>query len=260
MFLLAAALLIGLALGVFGGGGSLLTVALLVHENLDAQTAIGTSLAVVAVAGLAAMIPHARAGHVIWNSGLLFGAASVPAAYAGARAAAFIPGAWLLMLLAAVMTVSALRMLRAAAEIAPANGARSAGTHTPAALPKVVTLGALTGALTGLVGAGGGFLVVPALSLLGGLSLHQTIGTSLLVIVMTSVAGLLGHAAHVTIDYTLALWVGAFASAGTLLGYGLAQRLSPRHLRTGFAWFILLIAGWLVYRQWPLLQALHGVR
>ncbi len=178
----------------------------------------------------------------------------------GARAAAFIPGAWLLTLLAAVMMVSALRMLRAAAEIAPANGARSVGTHTPAALPKVVTLGALTGALTGLVGAGGGFLVVPALSLLGGLSLHQTIGTSLLVIVMTSVAGLLGHAAHVTIDYTLALWVGAFASAGTLLGYALARRLSPRHLRTGFAWFILLIAGWLVYRQWPLLQALHSVR
>lgn len=245
MFLILFALLIGLALGVFGGGGSLLTVALFVHEDIGAQAAIGTSLFVVALSAAAALIQHARAGHVRWRVGALFAGSGMIGAYAGGFAAGFIPATLLLLLLAAVMVASAVMMLRPRG----AESVRPARPLHPAQLP---AQGLLIGALTGLVGAGGGFLVVPALVLLSGMPMREAIGTSLLVIMLNSLAGLAGHSAHLQIDYALAGVVTAFAIAGTFLGHTLAGRIPLERLTNGFAWFILAIAVWLVYQQLPL--------
>lgn len=236
--------LIGMSLGVFGGGGSLLTVALFVHEDIGAQTAIGTSLFVVALSAGAALIQHARAGHVRWRVGALFAGSGMIGAYAGGFAAGFIPGALLLLLLAAVMVVSAIMMLRPRG----AENARSVRAVKPEQLP---AQGLLIGALTGLVGAGGGFLVVPALVLLSGIPMREAIGTSLLVIMLNSLAGLAGHSAHIQIDYALASVVTVFAIAGTFLGHSLSGRIPLERLTNGFAWFILAIAVWLVYQQLP---------
>ena len=101
-------------------------------------------------------------------------------------------------------------------------------------------------ALTGLVGAGGGFLVVPALALLGGLPMELAIGTSLVVIAMKSFAGLAGHLGHTTVDWPITLAVTAAAVLGSLAGGRLAGRLSGDHLRRGFGGFVLVMAAFVL--------------
>jgi uncharacterized membrane protein YfcA len=105
------------------------------------------------------------------------------------------------------------------------------------------------GAVTGLVGAGGGFLVVPALTLLGGLPMHLAIGTSLLVIALKSLAGFVGYLSHVSVNYALASVVTGSAVLGSLLGGWLAHRIKARHLRKGFAWFVIAMAIYILVRQ-----------
>ena len=109
--------------------------------------------------------------------------------------------------------------------------------------------GFVVGAVTGLVGAGGGFLVVPALTLLGGLPIHLAIGTSLLVIALKSLAGFLGYLSHVSVDYFLAGVVTASAVVGSFFGSFWAHRLHARHLRKGFAWFVIAMAVYILARQ-----------
>jgi hypothetical protein len=128
-----------------------------------------------------------------------------------------------------------------------------AGDGTPVVMPlwRIVADGLVVGAITGLVGAGGGFLVVPALTLLGGLSMKRAVGTSLLVIAMKSFAGFAGYAGHVTIDVELGLIVAGAASAGALAGAWLASRVPQHLLRRGFAWFVLIGAVVFIALQLP---------
>ena len=112
--------------------------------------------------------------------------------------------------------------------------------------PRVVADGFVVGIVTGLVGAGGGFLVVPALALLGGLPMHAAVGTSLLVISMKCFAGLAGYAAHVPVDTVSAVIVGGLAIGGTLVGSRLARAVSGAQLQRGFGGFVLLIAAILI--------------
>lgn len=239
----ALSLLIGTSLGLLGGGGSILTVPILVYAlDVEAKSAIATSLLVVGVTSLAGMLQHARAGNVDWRTGAIFGAAGMAGAYAGGFAASWLSGTVLLLLFAAVMVGTAVAMLR---------GRRDVTGDTREALPvvRVVLDGLVVGLVTGLVGAGGGFLVVPALALLGGLPMHRAIGTSLLVISMKSFAGFAGHATHVEVDYALAAVVSGAAVAGSFVGAALSRRIPPDRLRTGFAWFVLAMAAYLVFQQ-----------
>lgn len=171
-----------------------------------------------------------------WRTGLVFGAAGMTGAYAGGRVAEFIPGQWLLIGFAVMMVATALAMLRPQREIDPAD----APDHLPTA--RVVLDGLVVGLVTGLVGAGGGFLVVPALALLGGLPMPIAIGTSLVVIAMKSMAGLAGYLSSVTIDWPIAAMVTAAAVLGALLGGPLAGRIPPQTLRRLFGWFVLIMA------------------
>jgi uncharacterized membrane protein YfcA len=182
----ALAVLVGIALGLLGGGGSILTVPLLAYvAGMDAKQAIATSLLVVGVTSAVGAISHARAGRVQWRTGLVFGVAGMVGAFAGGLLSRFIPGSVLLIGFAVMMIATAIAMLRGRKDIAASDGAH----RTP--VVKVIAEGLIVGLVTGLVGAGGGFLVVPALALLGGLPMPIAVGTSLVRVASFSWLGLL---------------------------------------------------------------------
>jgi uncharacterized membrane protein YfcA len=245
---LIASVLIGVSLGFFGGGGSILSVPLLVYAfGLPPKEAIASSLLVVATASGVAAIQHARAGNLRPRVAATFGLAGMVGAYVGARVAAFIDGGILLLLFAAVMALTALAMWRGRRGVI-ANTGRPEGSRR-----KLVLQGLTVGLFTGLVGAGGGFLIVPALALWTGLTMKAAIGTSLLVIVLNCLAGFAGYAAHVEIQVPLVTGVSACAIAGSFAGSGLVRRVQPDKLRPAFAGFILVMAGMILVREGQLL-------
>ncbi len=239
---LVLALAVGLSLGLLGGGGSILAVPLLVYvAGLDAKEAIATSLLVVGTTSLAALVPHARAGRVRWRTGLLFGAAAMAGAYAGGRLAAFVPGPVLLLLFAAMMLATAVAMIRGRRAVSATEHGLRVGV--------VLLEGAVVGLVTGMVGAGGGFLVVPALVLLGGLPMSAAVGTSLLVIALKSFAGLAGYLASVDVDWPLALAVTGAAVVGSLVGGSLTGRIPADTLRRAFGWFVVVMGGFVLAQE-----------
>jgi len=241
-------LLIGITLGLLGGGGSILTVPILVYAlDVPAKEAIATSLLVVGVTSGVAMIQHARRGSVSWRVGSIFGAAGMAGAFLGGWLARYIPSGLLLVGFALIMFSTAWAMLRNGHKVEKPRNPGDCLDCIP--LGEVILHGLVVGAVTGLVGAGGGFLVVPALTLLGGLPMHLAIGTSLMVIAMKSAAGFLGYLSHISVDYTLAGVVTGSAVVGSFLGSAVAHRLHPRHLRKGFAWFVIAMAFYILFRQ-----------
>ncbi|MFG2058139.1 sulfite exporter TauE/SafE family protein [Micromonospora sp. NPDC048930] len=243
---LGLAVLIGVSLGLLGGGGSILAVPLLVYvAGLPAKEAIATSLLVVGATSAVGVLPHARAHRVRWRTGLVFGLAGMTGAYAGGRLAAFIPAAVLLTGFAVMMLATAVAMIR---------GRRNAaGRPVPHELPalRVILDGIVVGLVTGLVGAGGGFLVVPALALLGGLPMPVAVGTSLVVIAMKSFAGLAGYLSSVSINWGLALAVTAAAIVGSVLGGRLAGKIPADLLRKSFGWFVVVMGVFVLAQQLP---------
>jgi hypothetical protein len=247
VFALALSLLIGVALGLLGGGGSILTLPILTYVvGMSPKAAIAASLFVVATTSAVGAVAHARAGRVQWRTGVLFGAAGMVGAFGGGRLAAYLPARVLMVMFALMMVATAAAMLRG-------RRAPSAAT-TPAATPalpvgKVVLEGIVVGVVTGIVGAGGGFLVVPALVLLGGLPMEIAVGTSLVVIAMKSFAGLAGHLGHVQIEWGTTLLVTAAAVLGSFGGGALASRIPPAALRKGFGVFVLVMAAFVLGKE-----------
>lgn len=233
------ALLVGVTLGLLGGGGSILLLPVLVYVvGIETKSAIATSLLVVGVTSAATLLVHAREGNVRWRTGLAFGSAAMVGAVAGGFGARALPAEALLTGFGVVMLAAALAMMRK----------RRALRATPS-MPKLAATGAGVGAIAGLVGAGGGFLIVPALALRGGLAMKDAIGTSLLVIAMQSLAGFSAYAGHVAIDARLAATISCAALAGSVLGARVARRVSPDALRRGFAWLVLALAVVFLGRQ-----------
>lgn len=242
---LAAALVVGVVLGLLGGGGSILIVPVLLYlAGLPTSPAITTSLFVVGVTAAAAMVPHARAGRVRWRTGLLFGAAGMAGGYLGGRLAGYLPAVLLLSVFGLVMLAAAVAMIR---------GRSGAAARAPRHVPvlRLGGLGAAVGLFTGLVGAGGGFVIVPALALLAGVPMAAAVGTSLLVIAMQATAGLLGHLHTTPVSWPLALAVTAAAVAGSLLGARLSGRVPQRRLRTAFGWFLVAMSALVLLQQAP---------
>ncbi|MEU3255726.1 sulfite exporter TauE/SafE family protein [Streptomyces sp. NPDC006997] len=251
---LVLALLVGVSLGLLGGGGSILTVPLLVYvAGMDAKEAIATSLFVVGVTSAVGMINHARGGRVRWRTGVLFGAAGMAGAYTGGLLGGHIPDVVLLIAFAVMMIVTAAAMLRGRRGVDPDRA------HRQLPVGRVLLDGAAVGLATGLVGAGGGFLVVPALALLGGLSMPVAIGTSLLVIAMKSAAGFAGYLSTVQIDWTLTLAVTGFAVVGSFVGARLAGRVPAHVLSRLFAWFVLAMGTFVLVQQAPAQVAVPGL-
>lgn len=245
----ALALLIGLSLGLLGGGGSILTVPMLVYVvGLEPKQAIATSLLVVLITSAVAFITHARAGRICVKVGILFGLAGMVGAYGGGRLSHYVPGTVLLLVFAMIMVFTAVAMIRGRGKIA--SDEEQVASNEPALL-KIVLDGVAVGAVTGLVGAGGGFLIVPALVLLGRMPMKSAVGTSLMVIVMNSFASFLGHAGHTPVNFKLALLITAFAVTGSLFGGYFSKRISETKLRRGFGFFVLSSALALLTKEVP---------
>ncbi|WP_349829119.1 sulfite exporter TauE/SafE family protein [Brevibacterium litoralis] len=246
---LVLAALVGLALGALGGGGSILTVPLFTYvAGMPPKEAIAASLLVVGVTSIASLVVHARGGRVRWRTGLIFGAAGMIGAFAGGLLGGQLPGTVLMIAFALMMIATATAMIlkrpgRGDTPPATEDAAPDGGHRLP--LVRTVVDGVVVGLITGVVGAGGGFLIVPALVLLGGLSMPVAVGTSLLVISMKSFAGLAGYLTTVTLDWPVVAAVTAIAVIGALLGAKLSGRIPAGSLQKGFGVFVLL-AGALV--------------
>lgn len=245
VLVLALSLLVGVSLGVLGGGGSILTVPILVYAaGMDPKEAIAASLFVVGVTSAAGVVSHTRGGRVRWRTGLLFGAAGLAGAFAGGTLGGHLPGELLLVGFAMMMVATSVAMIRGR-KVDPDR------RHTELPVLRVLTDGALVGLVTGLVGAGGGFLVVPALALLGGLPMPVAVGTSLLVIAMKSLGGLAGYLGSVQLDWGLVIAVTVAAVLGSVVGGRLAGRIPEAALRKGFGWFVLVMGGFVLVQHAP---------
>lgn len=241
---LLLAALIGLSLGLLGGGGSILTVPILVYVlGFPAKQAVAMSLAIVAVVSLVGAAGHWRAGRVRVRTALAFGAVAMAGAFVGARLGTRVSGTLQLLLLAIVMLAAATLMFT------------NAGRREPSAIPVerslavVAVAGLGVGVLTGLVGVGGGFLIVPALVLLLAVPMKEAVGTSLLVITLNATAGFAGYLGSVPIDWPFLTAFTAVAIGGIVVGTKLVHRVPAAALRRGFAVFLVVVGCLIIYQN-----------
>jgi uncharacterized protein len=246
------ALVIGLTLGLLGSGGSILTVPVLVYlVGVPDKAAIADSLAIVGLIAAVAAVPYALQRSIHWRSVLYFGVPGIAGTYFGAALSAFVSGTFQLMLFALVMLVAAVLMFRGASTVPNAEAPRQAAW-------KIALEGLAVGVLTGLVGVGGGFLIVPALVLLGGLSMRLAVGTSLLIIAAKSLAGFAKYVDVLAADGIGIDWgiIGIFAAigiAGSFVGNRMSSLVPQRALKRGFAIFLVIMGIFIFAKEGPAL-------
>lgn len=233
-------LVIGLLLGMLGGGGSVLMVPVLLYVlRLEPKSALLTSQLIMAVTCSITVVVHARAGRVVWRTGVLFGLAGMLGAYLGGRLARYVPGKLLLLGFTALMLLSALRMLRAQPArkrvISPADSAQQN-------LRQGAILGLPTGFVSGMLGIGGGFLIVPVLTLLGGLAIEEAVGTSLMIIAMQSLAGSVGYLGCAAVRWPIVAVLAMAMGLSSTFGGLLTHRLPAARLRRLFAGLLVVVA------------------
>jgi uncharacterized protein len=238
---------IGLILGFLGGGGSILTVPALVYiVGQSPQAAVSASLIIVGSnAAIGALFHHQHGQHqehpqqmLNWPVALVFGGVGMVTAYFSAGLSQLISPVMLMILFALLMLVVGAFMVLSRTPQCQENGTRGWSV--------VVASGAGVGVLTGFLGVGGGFLIVPALVMLVGLPIHQAVGTSLVVIAMNSMAGFMGHLAGTTFDTELITTFVAAGFVGAFVGARLGRILKPQQLRTSFAVFVMILAVFLL--------------
>lgn len=244
--------LIGLCLGLLGGGGSILTVPALVYfAGQSPQAAVTTSLAIVGANSLLGVYFHRSRGVLNWRVALLFGGIGMLAAYfASGLSSRFSPQALMTAFSTLMLVVGVLMLL-------PRRGPPEAVQTRPAML-SILVAGASVGFLTGLLGVGGGFLIVPALVMVVGLPMVEAVGTSLIIISANSLAGFIGHfsalsgpqSATQSFNLPLALVFVVAGVAGTLVGVRLACRLPANNLRQGFGLLVIGLAIFLLLDYW----------
>jgi uncharacterized membrane protein YfcA len=254
-----ASILIGISLGLIGGGGSILTVPVLVYLfHVDPVQATAYSLFIVGASSLVGAWPKYKQGFVNLKTAIIFGIPSIAAVFAtrkfivpaipnelGEFAGIAITKSLLMMMLFAVLMVAAsFSMIRS-----KKNKETELEGEQKFNYPLILIEGALVGILTGLVGAGGGFLIIPALVMLSKLPMKQAVGTSLLIIAAKSLIGFTGDLGNRTMDWTLLLTVTALAIAGIFIGDKLSKRIDGNKLKTGFGWFVLVMGLYIIAQQ-----------
>jgi uncharacterized membrane protein YfcA len=244
----ALALLIGLALGVLGGGGSILTVPVLHHVlGYPVRLAVPMSLVVVGVTSIVGGLGHWRQGNVELRTAFAFGVPAMLGAVLGADLGLRVADDIRLTIFAIVMLAAAVAMYRGNRIGEKAGRQNSKTADEPERrrrIPGVTLIGAAVGVLTGFVGVGGGFLYVPVLTVLAGLPVKHAIGTSLVLIVLSCAAGIaryLGNPALGSLDWRAIAIFTAIALVGAVAGSRLVPHVSQRHLRQGFAGFLLIL-------------------
>jgi uncharacterized protein len=252
-----AALAIGLSLGIIGGGGSILTVPVLVYLFGTAPVpATAYSLFVVGVTALVGSAAYMRQGLVSYRTALVFGIPSILAVYLTRSALLpaipvelFTLGSLTLTRDLLLMLLFATLMLAASASMIRKSTVEQAGGDVVFNYPVIMLEGLLVGALTGLVGAGGGFLIIPALVLLARLPMKLAVGTSLLIIAVKSLIGFTGDVTRMSVDWNFLLLFTALAITGIILGSILAKRISAERLKPAFGWFTLVMGAGILVRE-----------
>ncbi|HNP06012.1 MAG TPA: sulfite exporter TauE/SafE family protein [Cyclobacteriaceae bacterium] len=246
-----AAIIMGLSLGLMGGGGSILTVPILVYLfGIDPVTSTAYSLFVVGLTSLMGSLSHLKSGNVHLNTAIIFGAPSIISVYMVRKFIVpiipdtlFSMGTFSLTKPLFVMVLFALLMLLASVSmIRGTKKSENDGGQIKYNYPLIFLEGIFVGGFTGLVGAGGGFLIIPALVLLAGLPMKQAVGTSLLIIALKSLIGFTGDlGSELQIDYKFMLVFSVFAIAGILGGAYLSKFIPGRKLKPAFGWFVLVM-------------------
>ena len=245
------ALIIGFTLGLLGSGGSILSVPVLVYLlGQEEKVAIASSLAIVGLIALFGSIPYIRQKVTDWKMVILFGLPAVIGTYAGASASVLVSGAVQLVVFAGVMLVAAVFMLKPA----PVETKAGESGHVRSLLILVEGLG--VGLLTGFVGVGGGFLIVPALVLLGGVPMHRAIATSLVIIALKSFAGFAKYVdvlSGADIDLGVIGLFSVFGIAGCILGGYVAPYIHQENLKRAFGVILVVMSTFIFYRTIPTL-------
>lgn len=246
MIVILAAIVIGLSLGLFGSGGSILTVPVLLYLlNMPAQVAIASSLLIVAGISAFGSIQNAFKQLISWRHVIWFGLPGMLGTYAGAWIGTLVEPVWQLLLFSALMLVAAFFMWRHQAQ---------PETNSHRLQPVRIGIdGLVVGAITGFVGVGGGFLIVPALVLLGGLNMPLAVGTSLVVITLKSVVGFSKYYSVLvsqgnTFDWSSIVIIILAGIAGSYIGKAIGQHLPVRLMQKGFAIFLVGMAMLVIYQ------------
>ncbi len=242
------ALFIGISLGLMGSGGSILTVPVLVYLfGQEEKVAIAGSLAIVGTIALAGGLAYLRNDLVNWKTVVLLGLPSMFATYLGALIAAAIPGIVQLVIFAFIMLTAALSMFK-----------KQTIVDTPHApqMQKVIFSGLFVGVITGIVGVGGGFLIVPALVIMAGLPMRNAIATSLFVIAINSYTGFIKYYFvlkhnNTSLDWGVIFSVAGIGVVGTFVGKFICHKVPQKQLKRYFAYFLLLMAGFILYKEIP---------
>lgn len=255
-----ASLLIGLSLGLIGGGGSILTLPVLVYLfGVDPTLATAYSLFIVGTASLVGAWPKHRAGLIDHRTALVFGAPSIAAVFItrtfivpAIPDAVFSIGSFVLTKNILLMVLFAILML--AASVSMLRNGKPTHENNPGQhsfnYPLILLEGTVVGVFTGLVGAGGGFLIIPALVVLSGLPMKKAVGTSLLIIAAKSLIGFTGDLiSGKQMNWTLLLSVTAIAIVGIFLGNALSSRIDGGSLKKGFGWFVLIMGAYILLRE-----------
>ena len=255
-----ASLLIGIALGLIGGGGSILTVPVLVYLfGVEPVKATAYSLFIVGLSSLVGAYPKYREGMVNMRTAIIFGIPSIAAVFITRKflvplipqevlsvGGFLVTKSMLMMLLFAILMVAAsVSMIR--------EGKSSNGNGEPQPqvfnYPLIMLEGLVVGLLTGLVGAGGGFLIIPALVVLSKLPMKQAVGTSLLIIAAKSLIGFTGDLSEYSMDWPLLATVSAIAVAGIFAGNALSKKVDGNRLKKGFGWFVLVMGIYILIKE-----------
>ncbi len=240
-------LVIGVLLGLLGGGGSILAVPALVYGvGMPLASAIPTSLVVVGVSSASAVIPRIRQGEVQWRIAGVFGGAGALAAFGGAAVNRLLDPRIVLVAFAVMMVAAGVRMRSGDVPEGGSCALPGGRVNWRGCLPKAIGSGVVVGFLTGLFGVGGGFLIIPALVLLLGLPMTVAVGTSLLIIVINSIAGFGAHVGDVQLDYPITIAFTLAAVVGSLIAARFAARLPADKLRRWFAYLVFAVAAFVI--------------
>ncbi|GAA1119641.1 sulfite exporter TauE/SafE family protein [Nesterenkonia jeotgali] len=238
---------IGISLGLLGGGGTILAVPLLTYvAGMPPKEAIAASMFIIGVTSAVSVVAHARRGNVQWRTGFLFGAAAMAGAFGGGLMGSRLPSVVLMVAFGVMMVATALAM------ILDRRAQAAAGPRKKLPLAKILLEGLVVGLVTGMVGAGGGFLVVPALVLLGGLAMPAAVGTSLLIISMKSFTGLAGYLTSVSIDWGPVLMITGITVIGALIGTAFGKHVPEKALKKAFGYLVLAMGIVVFLQELPL--------
>lgn len=252
-------IMIGVSLGLIGGGGSILTVPVLVYVmGISPVLSTAYSLFIVGLTALVGSFSYGKKGLLDYKTAAIFGIPSIATVYATRKfVVPVIPdpvfhfGAnivtkdlFIMVLFAILMVAASISMIRD-----KKNGDDDEQRVKHYNYPLIFAEGIVVGALTGLVGAGGGFLIIPALVLLAGLPMKQAVGTSLLIIAAKSLLGFLGDIGHQVIDWKFLFLFSLFAIAGIFVGTALSRRISGAKLKPAFGWFVLVMGIYIIAKE-----------